>query len=208
MKSKLVVVTLGWMGVALATHAGTLTFTFLENGPNLDLGNTSTFTEGGTSLMASGFTAAGSPSDLFSKFTSGNPGETGLGMVVDSGNDHEIDPAHFIQLDMSNLKGTASSSLWLGSVQSGESGVVYATMTPGSLVGATAIGTLTSDGSLNITSWVNAGDFIDITAGSQNVVISSLTATSRDVPDTGSTVLLLGAALSGLGLVRRKYITS
>jgi len=42
--------------------------------------------------------------------------------------------------------------------------------------------------------------------GDETSISGSLTLTPRQVPDGGTTVLLLGAALSGLGLLRKKLI--
>jgi hypothetical protein len=184
MKNTKILLALGCLGVGLAIPARAITFTFQENGSNLILGNSSTFTESGISITASGFDTSVNPpgaSALFAKFTSGDPAETGLGMVTDTfgGTDHEIDHVHFIQLDLSNLKGTTSALLYISSIQSGESGQVYYTKTAGSLAGATQIlPTLLANGSVDITAAVNAGYFIDVTAGSGNVLLMTLSATA------------------------------
>jgi hypothetical protein len=172
----------GCIGVTLSTQAGAVTFNFQENGANLNLGTSSTFTEGGFSITASGFDTSGNPADLFSKVTSGDPSETGLGLVQDSGGNNEIDTAHFIQLDLSNLRPTTSTVINLSSIQPGESGTVYATKTAGSLAGATFVQTLFADGSVDVTSFVNAGYSIDVTASSVNVLISTVSAQQCPCP--------------------------
>jgi hypothetical protein len=175
---------LGGIGLALATQVNAAIFNFQENGINVDLGSSSTFTEGGFSITASGFDTSGNPADLFSKVT-GDPTETGLGMFLDV--DHEINPQHFIQLDLSNLKLTFSTIISISSIQGPtsvppgpqESAIVYATKTAGSpLTAATSIPiqALLADGNVDVTAFVNAGYFIDVTAGAGNVLIATLSS--------------------------------
>ena len=184
---------------ALATQANAVTFDFQSNGSNIDLGPTSTFTVGGFSLTASGFLTSGGTTDLYAKFTSGNPSETGLGTAIDS--EHEINTTDFIQLTLPTTPPSNFQMVLLASVQVGEQAKVYFTTTPGTLTGATLIGTITNaDGSVNIPAGDQTG-FIDITAGAANILLES--ATIAGVPDGGSAVALLGIALAGIEGVRR-----
>ncbi len=145
---------------ALATQANAVTFTFQENGSNVDLGTTSTFTVGGFSLTASGFLTNGTPTDLYAKFTLGNPTETGLGTAIDS--EHEINTTDFVQLTLPTTPPSNFNMVLLASVQFGEQAKVYFTTTPGTLTGATLIGTITNaDGSVTIPAGDQTG-FIDI----------------------------------------------
>jgi len=186
---------------ALATQANAVTFTFQENGSNVDLGPTSTFTVGGFSLTASGFLTSGGPTDLYAKFTLGNPSETGLGTNIDS--EKEVNTTDFIQLTLPTTPPSNFSMVLLASVQSGEQAKVYFTTTPGTLTGATLIGTITNaDGSVTIPAGDQTG-FIDITAGAANILLESATISS--VPDSGSAVALLGIALAGIEGVRRAF---
>jgi protein with PEP-CTERM/exosortase system signal len=87
-------------------------------------------------------------------------------------------------------------------VQQGEQAKVFFTTTPGSLTGATLIGTVTNaDGSITVPAGDQTG-FIDITAGVANVLLEGATITTS-VPDGGSTIALLGVALGGIEGVRR-----
>lgn len=202
MKHKFIITALVAMGAAFATQANAdINFTFQENGSNVNLGPTSTFTESGFSLTASGFLTAGGTTDLFAKFTSGDPSETGLGTFIDS-LDHEILTTNFIQLTLPTTPPSNFTMILLGSVQAGESAQVYFTTTAGSLTGATLLGTLNADGSFAIP-MANQVGFIDITAGSGNVLLAGATIVPT-VPDGGTTAILLGVALSGLALIRRK----
>ena len=186
---------------ALATQANAVTFTFQENGSNVDLGPTSTFTVGGFSLTASGFLTSGGPTDLFAKFTLGNASETGLGTNIDA--EKEVNTTDFIQLTLPTTPPSNFSMVLLASVQFGEQAKVYFTTTPGTLTGATLIGTITNaDGSVTIPAGDQTG-FIDITAGAANILLESATVSS--VPDSGSAVALLGIALAGIEGVRRAF---
>lgn len=185
-------------GLVNQAQADTVTWTFLENGADMNLGTSSSFTSSGYTVWAYGFTSGGVGSDLYSK--SDGPGETGLGMVTDVGNDHEIDKWHFVQLDSQILPSGSVKSVELGSVQTHEDAAIYGSDTLGSL--GTLIGTIAADGTFNLSGF--AYRYIGITttgsATAANVVVGALTA---QVPDSGTTALLLGLGVLGLGLARR-----
>ena len=52
----------------------------------------------------------------------------------------------------------------------------------------------------------HSSGYIGVQAGSGNVLIASVTVTPNGAPDGASTVLLLGGALTGLALIRRKLM--
>src|SRR6266550_4670514 len=189
MKHKLTTIIMALAGIALAGQANAVNFNFQENGSNLDLGTTSTFTESGLSLTASGFLTAGGTTHLFSKNLGGT--ETGLGTTTDPTGQHEIVSTNFVQL---TLPTTPPSNFSL----------VLLTSTPGTLAGATLIGTVTdADGKISIPAGDQTG-FIDITAGAANILLESATFTTT-VPDGGSTVALLGVALTAVEGARRLF---
>jgi len=195
---------LAGIGVALATQAKATTFTFLENGSNVDLGPTSTFIEGGFSLTASAFLTSGGTTDLYAKSASDVDGssEIGLGTASDPTGDHEITTTSFIQLTLPTIPSSNFLTVLSASVQSGESAEFFFTHTAGTLTGATLIGTVSNgDGSVTIPADDQTG-FIDITAGSVNVLLSS--ATFSVVPESGSLTLLgVGLVVIGIEGVRR-----
>ena len=116
--------------------------------------------------------------------------------------DHEITSAAWVQLDVSQLLGSSLATIFLSSVQSGETAKIWFSDASGTL--GTLISTIAADGSLDITSYLSHR-YIDVTAGSGNVLIASLAATAPSrVPDGGTTVAMLGGALTALGLIRRK----
>ena len=201
MKTRLFLTTMA-CAFAAAANANTITFGFLNHGHNVDLGSTFTFTQGGYSLTATGFTTAGLPTDLYAKFASGNKHETGLGTA--RGNDHEINSTDFIQLTLPTTSSSFLKSIYLGSVQPGEMARVYFTTTPGSLIGATLIGTMKGkDGSITIPNADKHG-YIDIVAASGNVLLHS--AVIDTIPDAGETLGLLGLAVTALGLLRWRLV--
>jgi hypothetical protein len=191
------------ISIMSAAQSSAFTFTFLENGSNKDLGPVSIFTEGGFSLTASGFLTAGGTTDLYAKNLGniGGSSEMGLGTASDPLGQHEITTSDFIQLTLSTTPPSTFKMVLLTSVQSGESAMVYFTHSPGTLVGATLIGTVSNaDGSINIPAGDQTG-FLDITAGSKNVLLNGIVISA--VPDSGSTVVLFGFALAGIAFIQR-----
>src|SRR5438270_621190 len=85
MKHKLTTIIMALAGIAWVGQA---------NGSNLALGPTSTFTESGFSLTASGFLTAGGTTNLFAKNLGGT--ETGLGTTSDPTGQHEISGNDFV----------------------------------------------------------------------------------------------------------------
>jgi hypothetical protein len=205
MKHRLPIITILAMFIAFSTDSKGVTFTFQENGSNVDLGPTSTFIEGGFSLTASGFLTSGGTTHLYAKNSSSvrGSGEIGLGTTSDSSGQHEITTNDFIQLTLPTTPPSNVQLVLAASVQSGESALVYFTNTAGTLTGATLVGTLTNaDGSISIPPGDQTG-FIDITAGQGNVLLSGVIATPISTPDGGATVALLGFALAGIALFQR-----
>jgi VPDSG-CTERM motif len=192
--------------IALATQANadvTHIFNFQENGSNISLGPTSTFTESSIpsiSLTASGFLTAGGTTDLFAKNLGGD--EVGLGTTSDPTGQHEITTANFVQLTLPTTPPSNFQMVLLASVQTGESAEVFFNSTPGTLTGATMIGTVSGhDGSITISGGFQTG-FIDVTAGAANVLLNRAIVTT--VPDGGSAVALLGIAFAGIEVLRRR----
>jgi hypothetical protein len=207
MKHKLttIILALAAMGVALATQANadTITFNFQENGSNLNLGPTSTFTEnsvvvGPVHLTASGFLTAGGPTDLYAKNL--GAGETGLGTPHDPSGINEIVTDDFVQLTLPTMPSSTFNMVLASSVEPVEQELVYFNTVSGTLTGATLIGTLTSDGTVTVPAGDQLG-FIDITAGKGHVLLGSATVTV--VPEPCSLAFLALGAGSLLTLRRR-----
>jgi hypothetical protein len=207
MKSNCFLTMLACWGFAAATQAGTVSINFQEDGTG-DLGSGSkTFTENGISLTAQGFSATGAV-DLWEKVTSGDPTETGLGLANDP--EHEILPGSFIQLNLppTGVAGAVLTLIMTTSIQAGEtvevtfgdtSGVFgSAVMPPGPLTGSvTSIYTIP----------LSSHPFVDITALGGNVLLDGAVIITPNVPDSGSTIVLLSGVITALGLIRRKLIS-
>jgi VPDSG-CTERM motif len=203
MGSKFAILAVSAMSILFAVQSNAVTINFLENGSNVPLGTTSVFTDGGFSITASGFLTAGGTTGLYAK-NEGNIGgsnEMGLGTTSDPTGDYEITTSNFIQLRLPTTPPSNFQLVLLTSVQSGESAKIYFTHTPGTLVGATLIQTVTNaDGSVTIPGMDQSG-YIDITAGLKNVLLNGIVI--QAVPDGGSTVALFGFALAGIAFIRR-----
>jgi len=189
MKIKNILAVSALLGLGISAQA--ITITFQENGSNLALGSSSTFTEGAASL-----TAYASPGQsLYAKSAGGD--EIGLGINSDPTGDHEIWGSTFIQL-LSSTSGTVVTGLALGSVTYPDVANIYFSTVLGTL--GTKIGTYTSDTSFTIASAYQNG-YIGIYAPNGNILVDSATV---QVPDGGTTVAMLGLGLTAVGLLRRK----
>jgi hypothetical protein len=193
---------------ALATQSRAVIFDFQQYGSNVDLGPTRTFTKSGISLTASAFMTAGGSTHLYAKNDDpiGGSSEKGLGTMADPTGEHEITTTDFVQLMLSTMP-PSHVSIYLGSVQSGESAMVYFNSTSGTLAGATLIGTMVNhDGWVNIPAQYQNG-FIDITAGAENVLLETV-RTSVGVPDAGATLLLFTISVAAIAFLRRTFCTT
>ena len=193
MKNK-ILTTLAVVGLAVAAQATPVTFTFQENGSEVNLGNQSTFTSGGVSITA----YADGNGSLWAKLRSG---ESGLGLTSDLSGQDEITGNHFIQLGLPTTPITTLSLVFLTSITSGERADIYFSKTKGTL--GALIGSLSSSTSFDVSAYTSG--YIGVSAGVGNVLIESLTADLR-TPDGGSTMLLMGSALTAIGLIRRKLV--
>ena len=187
------------IGIAFAAQAKATTFTFLENGAG-NKGPSETWTVDGLSLTAYGFNASGA-TDLWAK--NGGTGENGLGLAEDPTGDHEISTNDFVQLAVPTTPPSTFLSALLLSVQGGEIAKIYWSTTLGSL--GTYLGSISnSDGTFFIDStYQHATGYFGVTAGAANVLLGGATF-EQNVPDGGMTIMLLGGALAGIQILRRK----
>jgi hypothetical protein len=129
--------------------------------------------------------------------------ESGLGMFDEE--DHEIDGSHFVQLGLPTSPVTTLKSITFGSVQAGEQAKIYVSNALGDL--GTLFATITTDATVDV-SGLPAGSFINISgggAGGADILIDSLVV-DLQVPDGGTTLVMLGGALTVVGIVRRKLV--
>jgi hypothetical protein len=168
------------------------------------LGNSQTYNVSGVTITAYGFSSGGA-THLYAKNDSAL--ESGLGLANDPSGQHEITKGSFVQLDISQLaaKGFTSASIFVNSVQPGESWDLFASNTLGKLGTLEISNSQVANKAVSISSWLKF-KYISLTAhfkGQDNVLLGQITA-GKSVPDSGSTVTLLFGALCGLGFLRSK----
>jgi hypothetical protein len=180
--------------------------------PNTTLGTTQTYTAGGSTITAAGFSAStlqvdltrnitGGPLNLYSKLDTGNPtgSENGVGLAADL--DHEIvAPNHLVRVALPT--GLTGLSFKMGSTTDGEGWQVY-----GSQLALTGYSLLTSgfDESTHLLAGVFNYLFFRTTgeSGESNTLLAQISGTVAAVP-LPPALLLFGTALAGLGILGRR----
>ena len=167
-----------------AAFADTINFGSLGG----DLGsNTHTFTSGSSSLTVTGYTNT----DLYSKNATGD--ENGLGLA-NGGSDHEISgSANFIQ-----FLSTGITSITIGSVQPGETWVLFGSSIKGT-EGTTKITSYTTTNTANgvVVTFTGAlPTYISLAATSGDVLLNS--ANIGTVPEPGTPAMIMMLGLVGL----------
>ena len=208
MKTNTLLTTLAVVGLAVAAQATPVTFDFQQFGNNVNLGTSKTFSSGSASISAYGFASSGGlATDLFAKYTLGDPGETGLGIVSDPTGNTEIWGTTFVQLH--SAIGLPTINISFGSTTAGEVAEIYYSTTLGVL--GTLLTTFTAGGSYDIAADKQLG-YISLKAGGStgsgvpNVLLTGATVNTPTAPDGGSTIMLMGAALTAAGMIRRKLV--
>jgi hypothetical protein len=103
------------MSLFLLAAPGHAALNFNFSNPTGDLGISEAYVSGGVTITAYGFyIPTGTASDLYGRCCTTN--ETGLGMLHDMGNDNEIDTAHYIALDLSNISNGSLVTINFGSL--------------------------------------------------------------------------------------------
>jgi hypothetical protein len=197
MKKTIILTSLAVIAMGVSAQATPVSFTFLENGGNTSLGTSSTFTESGVTIEA--WALGSSPGNLYAKNHGGD--ENGLGLTSDPTHDDEITKGQYIQLG-ALTPGFIFDSLTIGSDTPPDGALLYWSATQGVI--GTLIGSFSSDQTVNLSAYASSGYF-SLGASAGNVLLDGAVGHAT-VPDGGATVLLLGSALTGFGLIKRKLI--
>lgn len=163
------------------------TFNFGANG-NGDIGQSDTFTAGGDSITLWGFTGNASNPNTDLWYKTGGGDETGLGLLNDPSNEHEIVGSSFIQFTAAGIK-----TITLGSVQSGESFALYGSNTLGTLGTLLTGYTGTADGTVNLSAIDGTWKYVSVLAPKGNVLLDSAT-----VPEPGTLAMMITLGVVGL----------
>ena len=203
MRKMLLALAAATAATALATGASAAIISYNFGLPSGNVGTSETYTSGGLSVTAYGFTASNNAQSLYGK--NAGPGETGLGFV--NNDDHEIGIFEgYVALDVSGLFGKIAGNtltFTMGSTTDGEQWSVYGSNTLNS------VGTfLFSGGDMNAHNLTGLGaykyyDFKSTSwSGGGDVLLSTLSATTA-VPEPAAWALML-AGIGGMGAMLRR----
>ena len=190
---------------AAPVFADSTTFAFV--GTLGDIGSKDTFTSGGLSLVATGYSAPGMTADMWAKNES--PIETGIGLA--SQIHHEISGNMFIQLNLTQILAVHPYSvvLVIDSIEAGEAYNVWGSTTAGQLGTMLASHQTSHTFTLTLPD-LGKFDYISITTPADTRVSSDVTLEDVDVktpePSSASMLLLGLFTLFSAGTLAKKFI--
>ena len=167
----------------------------------------------GNLITAYGFDTHGAAAALYSKYTAGDPGETGLGLAtVDKEGDHELDAGSSVVFGLNTLL-SHTYTLTLGSLQDygttapAENANIYECTTLSCSVERLLGNIVGPPVRVSATYTLDAGySFLKVldqpAGGGADVLIDSV-STTTSVPEPAA-FLLLGMAFAGVGVLRRR----
>jgi len=215
-KTLLALCCLGAFAAASAKATTEVTWDLNPDGLNAALGGTShPYTVSGATITAYGYDNAGgppnTPHELFYK--NGGVGEFGLGITGTTDNELEVNgngvPLQYIQLDLSSIlgQGFTNGEIEVGSVQTGESFVLFGSNTLGSL-GTQIGGVFGSTFSETFVAVPNFGawNYVSVAARAGDVMPVAFRALGDPVPEPSTFYLILSlcVAASAHQLLRRR----
>ena len=177
----------------------TTTFTFTSTLGSI--GTTDTFTSGGLSLVATGYSSPGVTTDMWAKNL--GPDENGIGLTA--GIVHEISGSMFIQLNLANILAASPSgiTLSLGSIQSPDAYNVWGSNTagtPGTLLASNQTGLSFPLADLGAFTYIS----ISASAPTDSILLDDVEVTTAPEPNS-ATLLLYGLmAFFGVGTLAKK----
>ena len=205
---KLLVGLVGASALAIGSAASAQIVVNFNSATN-PVGPTHTYTTTAGNIVATGYSAAGTTSNLYSK--SGGGDENGLGLTDDPSLQNEISDASsfFIQLDLSGLSGVSAVNFLMGSTTAGEGWAVYGSNTAGCAALSVPCGTLVNSGSnetWNALSGFGTYNYFDFYAtgtsnnAPSNVLLSEL---SLAVPEPSTWAMML-IGFGAIGFAARR----
>jgi hypothetical protein len=201
---------------ATSAWATVVTWELNPNGTNGNVGSSSLdLTQSGFTITARGYDNVAGTDTLHQLFFKNQPdsaggSERGLGLVGTLDNELQTSggtPSNYIQLDLRSIlaQGLGSFQISVGSVQPGESFLLFGSNTQGTLgtqIGG-ANGSTFDDQFISVT---NSYQFISIASGSMDVLPVAFRASITPVPEMSALFPVVGliAAVSFTQILRRR----
>jgi hypothetical protein len=201
---------------ASSAWATVVTWDLNPTNTNGNVGSSSlNLTQSGSTITARGYdnvAGADTVHELFFKSAaeSGGGTETGLGLVGTLNNELQTSggtPSNYIQLDLRSIlgQGYTNFQISVGSIQPGESFLLFGSNTQGTLGTqlGTAFGSTFDDQFVSVT---NTYQFISVAAGALDVLPVAFRATVTPVPEMSALFPIVGliAAVSFTQILRRR----